>query len=395
MRIKEDKPMNKGLTLRGKKKINTKKQKLLFLFIAVGIIFFAWTVKISKGFFQDFSIQLQDRVKSFGIESSTPIRIEGQRVFSNNIGLINGNIAILSDTLFESVAFSGKKISSRMHNFSNPEMKSCGTKALIYNIGGHDYRIESCSRTILQGSLEEKIICGDVANNGTYALITDSSEYLSQMVVFSRDKVEKYKYSFADFYICGVSLQPNGRGVAVCGLSSSNGQIRSVVYVFSLDSKDPICTYKFEDDMLVSINCLSNRSLVAVGEKSSSIIDIHKKDKKDITHESKAIQCMNINKKLGIAYCLALSDKDKMSELMVIGRNGEAKLSLEIDHSFCDIVYDDNKIFGIENERLFIYDILGELKKEIDIGSNSGKIIQVKGSKIFILDNKIIKEIRI
>lgn len=378
-------------------KINIRKSSLIWILgtAVIFIIFLICAVWLNKGFFQDISIQLHDRMKSFGRSSGSPEEFEGHRIFSNNLGVINGNIAVLSDVSFESITFGGKKISSRAHNFSNPGMKSCGTKAIAYNIGGYDYKIESCCETILQGNLDEKIISADVARNGTHALITQSGEYLSQMSVFCRDKVEKYKYSFSDFYICDVALQPDGKGSAVCGLSSSKGQICSVVYVFDLDSLDPVYTCELEGNMVVSVDYLSNGSLVAVGEKSSVIIDIGRKDKKEIMYFPRVVRCMDIDKKRGIAYCLVLSDKNKISNLLVTGREGETRLDVEIDHAFDDIMYNDNKIYGIENKKLFIYDISGKLQKEIDTGSSLEKIIKTENSKVFVLSGKSIEEIKI
>ncbi len=391
----------KKLSVRRKRasypKINIRKSRLVWIFgtALIFAIFLISAVRLNRGFFQDISMQLHDRMKSFGRSSGVPEEFGGHRILSNNLGVINGNIVALSDVSFESITFGGKKISSRAHNFSNPGMKSCGTKAIIYNIGGYDYKIESCRETILQGNLDEKIISADVARNGIHALITQSGEYLSQMSVFCRDKVEKYKYSFCDFYICDVALQPNGKGAAVCGMSSSKGQICSVVYVFDLNSLDPIYTCEFEGNMIISVDYLSNGSLVAVGEKSSVIINVGKKDKKEITYSPRTIKCMDINKKRGIAYCLVLSDKNKTSNLLVTGKEGEVRLNIEIGHAFDDIMYDNDKIYGIENKKLFIYDISGELQKEIDTGNTLEKIIKAENSRVFMLSGKSIMEIKI
>ena len=393
--------MNKGLTLKKKKikikKINTRKYRFNFkillaiLITIIGVLI----IKSQEGFIKDFCICLKDRLSSFGAGYSLPIEIEGHRVFANNVCIINGNIAVLSDMSFAAYAFSGKKIASRVHNFSNPSMKSCGEKAIIYNMGGHDYRIESCSETVLQGNAEEKIICSDVSQNGTHVLVTESNEYLSQMTVFSRDKKEQYKYSFADFYICDVAIQPNGKGAAVCGISSCDGDICSAVYIFDFSSVQPVYTYEFKENMFISVKYLSNNNLITVGDKFTAFIDASKNVKKEIDYESKVIKCMDVNKKSGIAYCLSLSDTDKTSELEIVDISGDIKLKKEICHAFSDIKYEENRLFGIENNTIFVYNVSGELEKEINIGFKPDKIIRASVNKICVLEGNAIKEITV
>lgn len=49
---------------------------------------------------------------------------------------------------------------------------------------------------MVNGSCENEIISGAVSENGVYGLITESKDYLSEMIIFDKSGKEKYKYYF-------------------------------------------------------------------------------------------------------------------------------------------------------------------------------------------------------
>lgn len=379
------------------KSVNLKKyKKNIFILISLVIMLsFLFYILKDKPIVKDFSAQIEDRIKSFGIGSGFPYEIEGHKLFFDNTAIINGNIMILSDTLVESITPSSKKISSRPHDFSNPAMKSCTNKAIVYGIGGYNYRIETCSKIILEKKLDSKIICGSIAKNGVHALITESTSYLSEMIITNRSGDNIYKYSFSDCYICGIDLNNSGRNAVACGLLCLNGEMKSKVYTFRFNSIDPDYVYEFSDNMLTYAKYLSQKNILVVGDKAIYTIDTASKKIKEFSYKSKSLKCIDSNNTFGVVYCLSSSNNEKGCSLVAIDKFGNIKFEKEIGQSLSCVCYNNSKILGIENEHLFVYDISGELCETVDIGSNSSKILALSSSKILIFDSEKIKEINI
>ena len=386
--------MGKKLSLNTMARKNRKKNRhYLYLFISIFAIAVFFIIISNKYFFEDFFLKSQDTVKSFSLKKELTYKIEGDKVFAGNLGVVNGNIAVLSDKYFETVSPYGKKIDCRPHNFSNPVMKSCGNRALIYDEGGTSYGLQVCSKSVFEGELECKIICGDIVKNGTYGFVTESSTYLSRMVIFDHNKNERYRYNFADFYISGISIRSDGKAAAVCGVSTSNGGINSCIYIFDFAKKEPLQIYEIKDNMLISVNYLFNKNLIAVGDSAAVFIDKKAKEFKEVNYKGKRLNCIDINKYMGAFYCLSSEGVWDESTLVFIDRNGIVKIDATIHNRLDKILYDNNRIIGVENKRLLIYDILGKLKKENTFSEIINGIFKISCDDVRILGNKTIKKI--
>ncbi len=368
-----------------------------FILLTVVILLLVGIAGVCKYFLESFILRLEDTIKAFaaGTENGFPCEIEGDRVPSRDMTILNDNIVVVSDKFFESFNLFGNKISCRAHNFGNPVMKLGGSRALLYDIGGNNYSIESCSRNILKGDLKYKIICGDISENGTYGFITDSATYLADMTILNKNKTEKYKYNFVDFYVCDMAIKPDGTGVAVCGSSCENGEISSHIYIFNFDKKEPLLKYELPSEMVASLHYLSERHLAAVGDKAITFIDTKKNDKKAVPYYPKALKCIALEKNSGIVCSLGSICDGENDTLVSISKEGEIKFETEMEKAADKILTDKNKILCIQNKNLLIYESSGKFKNKISTENTPSAILKLSSSAVAVLENKTLKRVNI
>lgn len=393
--------MNDKVNLKNKRRINNlnskrihkilkntrlKQKKIKYLiFLIICILAIIMVFNRDKLFLGNILNKIEDRIMSIGPGRGFPYKIDNDNIIGNNFSLINGNIAILTNFKFESISLSGKKISSRKHNFNKPVMKSSQNRSIIYDSGGHDYKIETCSRTLLEGISENPLINCAVSDSGVYGLITESKDYLSQIVIFNKDGTEKYKYYFAECYILDIDISNDGKCATVCGVSTVNGEIKSTVYIFKFDSKEPKNIYEYCDNMIVSVKYLSHKDIAVVGDKSINIINTWNNDNKELCYNNKILRCAEVNKKFGIVYCLSNSRYSSTCEMIGVDKKGNLKFDFDAEHCFNRIAYDFNNIFGIENDTVFVYDISGNKKQQFNIEIASNKIIPISQSCVYTI----------
>ena len=130
---------------------------------------------------------VQERVVGLGIGDGYPVPITGSQVMSRNFISENGEIAIVSDTHLTALNSTGKELCSRQHSFNFPVLRLAGGRALVYNLGGKGYQVEMRTRTILRGDAEGNILGGAIAPNGHYALLTESTNYLGCLTVYTKN----------------------------------------------------------------------------------------------------------------------------------------------------------------------------------------------------------------
>ena len=140
---------------------------------------------------------VQERVVGLGIGDGYPVPITGSQVMARNFISENGEITMVSDTHLTTLNSTGKELCSRQHSFSFPVLRLAGGRSLVYNLGGKGYQIETRTKTILRGDADGNILGGAVASNGHYALLTENTDYLGRLTVYTETNEKQYEYSFS------------------------------------------------------------------------------------------------------------------------------------------------------------------------------------------------------
>jgi hypothetical protein len=163
-------------------------KKISFVLI-IGILLIMW---FSLNHFHPDNIinRLEDMVNSFGKGSGFPYDISHHKIKNNNFIVHSGNVLFLSDSSFVALNGSAKQICVKNHNFSNPAFKCCGGRYIIYDMGGNSYRIDTLSKTLYKSSCENKIVCCDISETGMYGILSESNDFLNEMIIYDTAKKE-------------------------------------------------------------------------------------------------------------------------------------------------------------------------------------------------------------
>lgn len=374
--------------------ITSKGKSLAVILIASFITVFLW---INKSKLQPSNVVNwgQDMFSSINGGKGFPCSISGETVRKANFKIINGNLVVLSDTTIEAFNRSSGKISSRQHSFSNPVLKVGDGRAITYDSGGNNYSIEICSKNIHKGKTPKNIMCCAISGEGTFAIVTESQSYLSEMTVFDRNNNEKYKYYFADYYVSDVAVWEDGESACVCGISAENGEIRSAVYIFDFRSKEPKVKYDYPDNMISSIHYFSNGNIAVIGDKCTSVINKWTGNKQDFLYDRKVLSCVDFERDSGIVCCLSHSNDGKNCELCVLDKNGGLRTRIQTKNHFTSISYRGDKIAGLDGSSILSYDLLSDIQGQWPTESDSKKVILASQLVAYVLGRDKISKVRL
>ncbi len=327
---------------------------------------------------------IEDQIASMGKGEGYPCNIVGKNVSASNFKLMDNNILVLSDTSLVCLNNTGKEVSSRNHNLSNPIMKTRGGRAIMYDMGGKEIKICTRSKNIKDINTDSKIMCCDISLNGAYGVVTESNGYLSEMTIYNKNGKVKYKYYFSEYYINGITMGENGDSVAVCGVSAQDGEIKSAVYVFKFNSDMPSLMFEYNDNMFMDIQYFSNGNIIAIGDKMVSIINTWMKNKQDISYEQKILTGYYINNNDGIVYSLSAVNSGQNCDIFTIDKSGRKKSEIQTNYTVNSIAYRGNRIVGIDGRKVFSYNLSGNLIGEWEI-ENDAKRIELKSPTLAYL----------
>lgn len=325
-----------------------------------------------------------------------PYNTDGNTISAENFQLCENNIVALGNTSFNIMSKNGKILKSEKHSFSNPCLKSSGLREIIYDRGGTNFKIESSSDTIFEGSADKNIISCDISENGVFAVAKQSISHLAEMIVYNKNGKEKYKYCFSDYYISDITLNSFGTESAACGIRSNNGNINSNVYIINFNSETPKHQFLLEDNMVMKVEYLSNGNIVAIGDKYTAFLNTNSNTTIKFDYENKLLKFYSIYPQDSLCLCLSSSvNETGEDEIIALDNYGKELCKIKTTESFSGISKHKNRIIGITKDKIMSYNSYGNYEGYLDFPNNAKKIILASHSNAFTLENGTINKVKI
>ncbi len=170
-----------------------------------------------------------------------PYQISGNTVVE--MDQVGSYLTVLTDSSLKFLNADAACVEERPNTLNDPSLIVAGRYALVTEIGGSRFRIETRRDTILEMQLENrKIYAADMVSSGTVAVVTDSASqnYVCGIQVYNRKGKQIYEYKSGKYLITALSLSPNGRSLAAIGTTAEAGTLKSVLLLFDLNSETPI-----------------------------------------------------------------------------------------------------------------------------------------------------------
>lgn len=257
-----------------------------------------------------------------------PSKINGNEVTSGDFMLMDEKTPVyVSDT---SVVLLNDNAGQRQnigHAFANPILQTSRDYALVFNAGGTGLRIFTHNDSLYEIALENKIFCADISDSGSYVVVTQTDDYLSKLTAYTKDKKQKYVYSFADYYINTVSVNSSGTCAIVSGVSARKGSLVSAVYILDFSQNDYIAKYEIPDNIIYDVEIFDNGNAAAIGKKESYFFDIENNKKNVIEYDSKTLTDYEMTVDHGIALSLAHYPDGRDCDILTISPEGKTTSS--------------------------------------------------------------------
>ncbi len=325
-----------------------------------------------------------------------PYKLHSSTTSAENFQLSSGGLCVLSDTGFSIISGGKKILKSEKHSFSNPALKTSGMRQIIFDRGGTDFKIESSSDTLFQGSTDKNIISCAISENGVFAIAKQSISHLAEMNVYNKNGREKYKYCFSDYYISDITLNSFGTEGAACGIDSNNGNIISNIYIINFSSETPKHQFLLEDNMVTKIEYLPNGNVLAIGDKYAAFLNINSDSINKFDYENKLLKFYDINKQDSICFCLSSSvNETGEDEIIIFNNYGNEIRKIKTSESFSGIAKHKNRIIGITKNKIISYNSHGHYEGYMEFYNNAKKIILTSHSNAYTLENGVINKVKI
>lgn len=272
-------------TLKKKKSLITTKRMAIVTCISI-IVFAVWLNwdSLSPTAVVD---AIQNFAGGFG-ESKYPVNVTQGSV--KDAVALGENLGVLTDTSFLIYSPSGNQLAGRQHGFSDPEIVSGGGKAVIYDSGGKQLKVETRFDEAFTTMTNYAITTAAVSQSGIFAVVTGARGYLSEVDVYDRNCKKYFTWYSSQGRIISVALSPDGTSMAALATAAENGSIKSVLYVFNLDSNKPI-EKSYKETFLFSVHYKGDNAIAAVGDNQSVFFDGGGNEISKYEYSDKTLKC--------------------------------------------------------------------------------------------------------
>ena len=385
METKNNRPVRKPVK-RKKKTLtisvkNAKTLKLIAIILVVLLLIVLAAGQFGGVTFSTISDHIRTAVAGIGSGDGYPYRMNGIEI--SDAGVTNSDLILVYDDTVKVLDSTAKEISNTPHTYDHPIMSCNSGRALIYDVGAKNFRVQSKTGTLYEKELQYMILTGAMGKDGTVAIASRANDAQSMLTVYNTKEEEIFVWKCAKENIISCDVSDNGRLYAVSVLGVENGSVYSKVYIFNKNGTEPKASFEYMDSAVSSVQFLSNETLFVFGNNICQVIKGEKvKENIDVSVNTPYKLYISDNNTAVLVLSKYSSTTQKI--IKVYNKSGSELFTQEIN-GLIKSVSTDGKYTGVlTDEQVQIYNNRnGKLCGSADVNTDAEKVM-ISGRNTYV-----------
>ncbi len=298
-----------------------------------------------------------------------PYTLDGGSVV--DMAEITPHLVVVDDASIRFFTDDAACVVNRKHLFADPTLHTAGEYALVTEVGGSRFRLETRRETVLTSEIKNrKIYAGDLSSDGTTAFVTNSSSgsYLSEIYVFDAEGNSIFEYKSGKYLFSDIAISPNGEQLAVTGSTAEGGMLKSAILVITLED-EKVTEHSGTEVLLHNVSYLSDLVILAVGDRQIWTL----------TGENAKLTKTNCDGVVPIGYaatsslaCVALrrDGATNAGTVWLFDSSGQLVKQMEYTGEFRSVACSENNVIVLTDSMLYEFNASG-MRKEQEIPSDA------------------------
>lgn len=316
-----------------------------------------------------------------------PVEIDGNR--SLDIYPMSNSVAVLTDTNCMLLDDKGREAVSKAHYMAAPLMKTAERYILLYDKGSLRYSLNTLADTVLSGKTDNTILSGDLAKNGRFVLVTGHDTSFSQVVVYSKSGSTLHKWKSSSCYVFDAAINPSGNYIALCGVYSEGGILKSSIIIQKVGGKENYAEFKYDNMLPLSIKFIDNEHVIVFGDNTTSVISIKSKKQKDYSYNGWTLNAFDVSPNGSIALVLSEYGDGQNCSVVVLNKDLKKQAEIKTELSAPKLELTNNRVNLISLSNFYSYNYSGSLVKESKVSADCQECMTYDG-KTLLRSNSII-----
>lgn len=286
---------------------------------------------------------------------SRPETLNYSRPFDNqDFTTFKNGLAVAGDSEIKLFASTGRVTLTDGINYTNPKICSSDSKVLVYDQGRKSFGVYNSFVRLYTETLDYPISSADMAPDGSFCIVTRSSDYVSVVKVYDTD-FNLESEIFKNDYVISVSMSDNGKYIAVLSLGARNGESVTTLSIIEKGKKKPVSTVTLNDVMPYTARFLSNNSVAVISSESAFVYELGGKLKNKCEFPSKLAN-MSLSDN-GFALLFKNTDLNSGYQLNIYGEYGDLVRQMKISGHVSDVELGDRYVYLLFDAEICRIDI--------------------------------------
>ncbi|NMA06464.1 MAG: hypothetical protein GX928_01940 [Ruminococcaceae bacterium] len=369
---------------RKKRRNKIRIRRLFSMLTGLAIIFFAVIIlnSITASTFKNFAEFFK---VGFTKAGNFPYLIDGSKALK--LEQIKGGFGILTESEIITITNEAGEINREAHGFVNPDIAVDGSKLLLFDRGGKEFKIYNRSYELLSSKRDNTIISADISSSGYVAMLTTSERSTSELVVlYGGDFETQFTWYGAKGFPIFCKISPNGKEVGIVCVTGSERGIKTVYTNIDMVSQSE--TGQIEVDGLVIDTIRFGSDTMLITEEKAILFDSKLNMKTEYLFPIAPI--LSIAEKsnaVGIAF--GDNKQDSLNTILILNQRAEKVFLIEDMGSVFDLIFVSDKVYVLGDGRISVLHQNGELLEEYVIDKRGRSIYLTKGKLIVLLPDRI------
>ena len=342
---------NVDLTKYRKKKKRSKHLVKLLILLAVIIVFAVVWLNADTIFEPLRGIASKVDTKT-SYTAEFPIELPGSGSYS--FQKLGDSFLLLTDTYLYAYDTSGAQLYALKHGYSIPCAAANEKRVILYDRSGYNFAVYSKTSLMYAKAVDDKIIYAAVGSDNMYAVVTDSQRYSNVLYIYDDSGNWKYTRKFADENIMQTAFTGDGEHIIVSTLCSSDGDIVTTFYKFSVKTPD---NYIWKYSVRGSMPCglySDKKTAVAVCDDRVLSLDISTGELNGSYPYTGTLRDFAFTESSCVLYYNDISTS--RDSLILLDSSAEAVSAADISSSATCVQADAEGIYVLEGAKMMVWD---------------------------------------
>ena len=242
-------------------------RRLIAVLLAVALVLTVWTYRAALTP-ANVKAWVQENLLGNVAGGGYPVSFSGN-ADAGNFSVDNDAPALVTDMMLIHLS-AGGKTRTQQHGYTNPVLRRSGSRFLLLDLGGKNYRISTDGVHFGENTeYAYTLFGGAVASTGSYALVSTSAGYTSQVTVFDASGKTRFEWASQTDLISAVCFSADGKRVAAASFTTQSGRLRASVRIFALDQAEPLVVRTYDEFMPLDIAFLQDGTVLCIGDTAA------------------------------------------------------------------------------------------------------------------------------